>query len=91
VKIADLAHDGLARAIRPAHAMLDGDTIFALSTHIAAVELPGTTAENLTDLVGHAAADALVQAVLDAAQQTTSLGGWLSVAEVQAQLRRQFI
>ena len=31
-KMADVAHDGLARAIRPAHSMFDGDTIFALAT-----------------------------------------------------------
>ncbi len=31
-KVAQMAHDGLARAIRPAHTMYDGDTIFALST-----------------------------------------------------------
>ena len=31
-KMAQMAHDGLARAIRPAHTMLDGDTIFASST-----------------------------------------------------------
>ncbi|HVO42423.1 MAG TPA: P1 family peptidase [Aggregatilineales bacterium] len=31
-KIAAMAHDGLARAIRPAHTMFDGDTIFALAT-----------------------------------------------------------
>lgn len=31
-KVAAVAHDGLARAIRPAHSMHDGDTIFALST-----------------------------------------------------------
>lgn len=30
--LADVAHDGLARAIRPAHGRLDGDTVFALST-----------------------------------------------------------
>jgi len=30
-KVAQMAHDGLARAIRPAHTMYDGDTIFALS------------------------------------------------------------
>ena len=29
VKVADLVHDGLARAIRPMHAMRDGDTVFA--------------------------------------------------------------
>jgi L-aminopeptidase/D-esterase-like protein len=31
-KMASVAHDGLARAIRPAHSLFDGDTIFALST-----------------------------------------------------------
>jgi L-aminopeptidase/D-esterase-like protein len=31
-KMAQMAQDGLARAIRPAHTMLDGDTIFTLST-----------------------------------------------------------
>ncbi|MBJ7509196.1 MAG: P1 family peptidase, partial [Ilumatobacteraceae bacterium] len=30
-KFASVAHDGLARAIRPAHLMNDGDTIFGLS------------------------------------------------------------
>lgn len=30
-KIVQMAHDGLARAIRPAHTMFDGDTIFAVS------------------------------------------------------------
>jgi L-aminopeptidase/D-esterase-like protein len=31
-RLAAIAHDGLARAIRPAHTMVDGDTIFALAT-----------------------------------------------------------
>ncbi|WP_017539361.1 P1 family peptidase [Nocardiopsis halophila] len=31
-KLAATAHDGLARAVRPAHTMVDGDTVFALST-----------------------------------------------------------
>ncbi|WP_214316811.1 P1 family peptidase [Nonomuraea sediminis] len=31
-KLAGVAHDGLARAIRPAHTMVDGDTIFGLAT-----------------------------------------------------------
>ena len=30
-----VAHDGLARAIRPAHSPLDGDTIFALADPVA--------------------------------------------------------
>ena len=31
-KVASMAHDGMARAIRPAHTMFDGDTVFAVST-----------------------------------------------------------
>lgn len=31
-RLASVGHDGLARALRPAHTMLDGDTLFALST-----------------------------------------------------------
>ena len=37
-KLAQTAHDGLARSVRPAHSMFDGDTIFALAT--GARELP---------------------------------------------------
>ena len=37
-KLAAVAHDGLAHAIRPAHSMFDGDTVFSLAT--GAVELP---------------------------------------------------
>lgn len=31
-RLAGVAHDGLARAIRPVHSMFDGDTFFALAT-----------------------------------------------------------
>ena len=59
-KIAEMSHDGLARAVRPAHGMSDGDTIFAVSV--------GGRAENI-DLttVGHAAAEAFSAAVVQGA------------------------
>jgi putative pantetheine hydrolase len=31
-KLAGIAHDGMARAIRPVHTMFDGDTVYGLST-----------------------------------------------------------
>ena len=34
-KMAQMAHDGLARTINPIHTMLDGDTIFALGTGVS--------------------------------------------------------
>ena len=36
-----MAHDGMARAVRPVHSMFDGDTVFALAT--GAHELPAET------------------------------------------------
>lgn len=38
-KLAAVAHDGLARAVRPAHSMFDGDVVFAMAT--GRHELPG--------------------------------------------------
>ena len=45
-KVAQIAHDGLARTIRPVHTMFDGDTIFALSigTHDTPVNTVGVIA-----------------------------------------------
>jgi L-aminopeptidase/D-esterase-like protein len=60
-KIAQMADDGLARAIRPAHGTGDGDTIFALAT--------GTdprNASNQINALGGAAADALSRAIVRA-------------------------
>ncbi len=85
-KIAELAHDGFARAIRPSHAMRDGDTVFSVRTGSRTVK--GTTDSNLTDMVGHAAADAVVLAILDAIETTESLAGWLSVREAIASIKR---
>lgn len=86
-KVAELAHDGLARAIRPIHAMLDGDAIFAISTVDEAILPTGTTGANLTDMIGHAGADAMVLAVLDASRETAGVDPWPSVADAQKAIR----
>ncbi len=64
--VATMAHDGLARAIRPVHTLLDGDTVFALST--------GDRKGNVT-AIGAAAADVLAEAVVRAIRAATSLHG----------------
>lgn len=60
-KIAQMAQDGLARTIRPAHTMFDGDTIFAMATgeHRADVNIVGAFAAEVF-------ASAIIQAVLAA-------------------------
>ena len=76
-KMAQMAHDGLARTIDPVHTMLDGDTVFALATGAAGVPADVTT-------VGAAAATALAQAVLAAVLTATGLAGVPAVSELAA-------
>lgn len=76
-KIAQMAHDGLARAIRPVHTMFDGDTVFALATgRKANVEIE-------LSVVGTVAAAVLAEAVVRAVQQATGLAGVLACGELQ--------
>jgi L-aminopeptidase/D-esterase-like protein len=72
-KVAQMAQDGIARAIRPAHTMLDGDTIFALST--------GSKSTNLT-LVGALAAEAMQQAILRGVRMAKSAGGLPAASDI---------
>ena len=67
-KLAQMAHDGLARTINPVHTMFDGDTIFALATGKA--NRPG----NMT-LLGIMAAEAMAAAVLRAVLRARGLPG----------------
>jgi len=53
--VATAAHDGIARSVRPAHTLLDGDTVFALST--------GTRPPADPSLVGALASEAAAQAI----------------------------
>ncbi len=58
-KVAQMADDGMARAIRVAHGTGDGDTVFALATGTS------TVAPNINQ-IGGAAADALSRAIVRA-------------------------
>ena len=61
LKVAQMADDGLARAIKPSHGVGDGDTIFAMATGT------GTPASNNTvNSIGSAAADTLSRAIVHA-------------------------
>ena len=65
-KVAQMAQDGLARTVRPAHTMLDGDTIFALATG----EHPADV-----NLVGAFAAEVVGQAILNAVRAAKPAAG----------------
>lgn len=78
-KIAEMAHDGMARAIRPSHTMFDGDTIFVLGTGLLDLDtlkqqaVWGNTSANVTKL-GSAAADVLARAIVHAMLNAQSIG-----------------
>ncbi len=63
--VAQMAQDGLARAVRPAHTLYDGDTLFALST-----------GEVVTDasLVGALAAEVVAEAIRNGVRKASGLG-----------------
>jgi len=65
-KMAQMAQDGLARTIRPAHTMLDGDTIFALSTGNRKADI---------NILGAFAAEVFASAVLRAVRAAQPAGG----------------
>ncbi|MEO7001738.1 MAG: P1 family peptidase [Ktedonobacterales bacterium] len=73
-KLAQMAHDGLALAIRPTHTPLDGDTLFALRTSRASTQ-PATNATLSLTFAGAAATQAIARAIVKAVRAATSLAG----------------
>jgi L-aminopeptidase/D-esterase-like protein len=69
-KVAQMAHDGLARAIYPAHTMGDGDAIFALAT--GSPQGP----EYDVSRVGALGAEMMAEAIVRAVRQATGIPGF---------------
>jgi L-aminopeptidase/D-esterase-like protein len=68
-KVAQLAHDGLARAIAPAHTPADGDTIFVLATGVR-------TGNADVGTIGALAADVMAEAIVRAVTRATGIPGY---------------
>ena len=75
-KVAEMAHDGLARTIYPVHTPADGDILLALST--------GEGPEARVGRVGALAAEVVARAVLDAVRAAESLPGLPAVRDLPA-------
>ncbi len=67
-KIAQMGHDGFARAIIPVHTMFDGDTIFALATGKVKTELDVTA-------IGALGVEAMEEAILRAVRHALPVAG----------------
>ena len=64
--VAERAHNGIVRAVVPAHTSFDGDIIFALSTR---------EVENKIDLITEMAIEAVRHSIVNAVLQASTLGG----------------
>jgi L-aminopeptidase/D-esterase-like protein len=74
-KVAQMAQDGVARAVRPAHTLFDGDTLFALSTGKKGAD---------ANLIGAYAAEVVAQAIVRAVKAAEGAGGlpaWRDLAQ----------
>ena len=76
-KLADVAHDGIALAVRPAHMMGDGDTMFAIGTGTLESE---ADMDRLCAAATLSVSEAIVRAVLKA----DGIGGIPSVSEIES-------
>jgi L-aminopeptidase/D-esterase-like protein len=74
-KIAQMAHDGLARSINPVHTMSDGDTLFALGTGKS-----GKTGN--PNLLGMLGAEVMARAVVRAVRAAHGIEGYPSAADI---------
>ena len=72
-RVAAVAHDGLARAIRPAHAMVDGDTVFALATGVHKIAEDARIAR--LDMLCEAAAQVFARAIVHAVRHAHAVAG----------------
>lgn len=75
-KIAEMAHDGFARAIVPAHTMNDGDVIFAIGTGAFTGEATITT-------LGGMAAELMADAILRAVREATGVPDYPAVRDLR--------
>ena len=73
-KVAQMAHDGLARAIEPVHTTIDGDVAFAVSVGEVYAE---------TDIIGAWGARAMQEAILRAVRTAEGVPGMPSLSEYE--------
>jgi L-aminopeptidase/D-esterase-like protein len=78
-RIALMAHDGIARAIRPVHSPLDGDTVFVLATGGRPLSDP----VNGLAQIGMIAADCAARAIARGVYEAAPLAGWPAYRELR--------
>jgi L-aminopeptidase/D-esterase-like protein len=86
-KVAQMAHDGMARAIRPSHTLFEGDTIFCMAT--GKRKLPevsgyyGPVHARAVSDIGHEAADCMSRAIIRAILTAKSMAGMTAFCDLE--------
>jgi L-aminopeptidase/D-esterase-like protein len=79
MKVAELAHDGMARAIMPIHTMMDGDIVFAISSHNGErKDISYMNPLTQVDMIGIGAADVLMKAIKNSILNAKSINNFPS-------------
>ena len=78
-KMAQMADDGYALAIRPVHTPGDGDTVFAVATGRWKIEME----DRWVGIIGALAADVMAQAILSAVLHAKGISGYPSAADLE--------
>lgn len=73
-KLADVSHNGIARAVRPAHTTYDGDTLFALCSHEISASF---------EAVEILAVESVRQAILNGVQHAETYGTFLASQDLE--------
>jgi L-aminopeptidase/D-esterase-like protein len=74
-KVAQMAHNGMAQTLRPAHTMFDGDTVFALALGPREKRADEESAAILTSTIGALAATVLARSIVKAVRHARELHG----------------
>jgi L-aminopeptidase/D-esterase-like protein len=86
-KMAQMAHDGMVRAIRPSHTLFDGDTVFCLATGKKELPeapdfFPSPQAQAFNEL-GHGAANCMSRAIISGILSARSLAGMIAFCDLE--------
>jgi len=74
IKMAEISHDGIARAIRPAHTTLDGDLIYTVATC-------RLHEKQSFDYMAHLASEQMAKAIVRAVEKAKSIGSIPGLAD----------
>ena len=76
MKVSELAHDGMARAIYPVHTSSDGDVIFSVSTCGKNRVKLDMKRDDLVNYVGISASNLLIKAINNSLLEAEAIGGF---------------